>query len=64
MAIRAAMAASVDRLGEVMEDVARRDDAGRAPVLDDRDVTEATDGHLVDGDRDRVVVAKRPGRVS
>ena len=40
---RSARHGSVSRSpGEVMEDVARRDDAGRAPVLDDRDVTEAT----------------------
>src|SRR5215207_3886254 len=52
---------SVQDLGEVMEDVAGRDDTGGAPILDDRDVPEPTDGHLVDGDRDRVVVAQDDG---
>src|SRR5918995_5121513 len=59
-----ATTSSVDRLGEVVEDVACGDDAGRSAVLDDRDVTEAADRHLVDRDRDRVVVAEhdRVGR--
>src|SRR5690349_4880449 len=63
IAIRCAMT-SVDGLREVVEDVARRDDAGRASVLDDRDMAEPADGHLVDRDRDRVVVSEddRVGR--
>src|SRR6478609_1820373 len=54
-------ARSAQRPGEMPEDIARRDDAGRAAVLDHRDVAEAADGHLVDRDRERLVVAEDDG---
>ena len=38
--------------------VAGSDNADRPSVVHDRDVAEAADGHLVDGHRDRLVVAE------
>src|SRR5688500_11794136 len=58
IAMRLLIGRSVDRLRQVVEDVARRDYAGRPAVLDDRDVAEAADRHLVDRHRDRVVVTE------
>ena len=48
--------ASAEAGGDVAEDVPGGDDRDRTPVLDDRHVAEAADGHLVDRHRDRVVV--------
>ena len=50
---------------EVAEHVAGRHDADRAVALDDRDVAEPADGHLVDRDGHRLVArGARPGRGS
>ena len=52
---------SADERHEMVGEVTGRDDAGRTPTADQRDVAEAPEGHLVDGDRDRVVAAQDDG---
>src|SRR6476646_2778797 len=56
MTTRPTGASSVKDRREMVEHVACRDDPGGPAILDDRDVPEAADRHLVDGDRDGVVV--------